>query len=128
MKRVILVHGWGGYPEEGWFPSFKKELEKEGYKVSVPAMSHPENPTIDDWVGHLAKVIGKPDENTFLVGHSIGCQTILRYLESLNGAFEENKKKFAELGTKIIVLHNAGHINGESHTALPEALTELLAL
>jgi predicted alpha/beta hydrolase family esterase len=44
------------------------------------------------------------------------------------GAFEENKKKFAELGSKIIVLHNADHINGESHTSLPEALTELESL
>jgi len=200
MKRAIIVHGWGGYPEEGWFPNFKKELESRGYKVSVPKMPHPENPTIGDWVKFLSKIVGEPNGNTYLVGHSIGCQTILRYLESLNvaektvnengeelpkkkiagalfvagwfnlenleddderriaepwlttwidlkkvgvslpkstliisdndpyGSFEYNKKKFSELGSKIVVLHNAEHINGESHTSLPETLFELESL
>jgi hypothetical protein len=27
-KRVFIIHGWEGYPEEGWFPWLKKELEK----------------------------------------------------------------------------------------------------
>jgi predicted alpha/beta hydrolase family esterase len=35
----------------------------------------------------LAKVVGEPDEDTYFVGHSIGCQTIMRYLEGL-----KNKK------------------------------------
>ena len=41
-------------------------------------------PKIETWVDYLKEVIIKPDEETFLVGHSIGCQTILRYLETLN--------------------------------------------
>lgn len=83
MKRVFVVHGWEGSPNEGWFPWLKKELESRGYKVFVPAMPHPENPTIDDWVGMLKDLAEEPDENTYFVGHSIGCQTILRYLETL---------------------------------------------
>ena len=27
MRRVFIIHGWGGYPEEGWFPWLKKELK-----------------------------------------------------------------------------------------------------
>ena len=27
MQRVFIIHGWDGYPEEGWFPWLKKELE-----------------------------------------------------------------------------------------------------
>lgn len=82
-KRVFLIHGWEGYPENCWFPWLKKELEKNSFEVTVPAMPHPKNPTIEDWVSHLASVVGEPDENTYLVGHSIGCQTILRYVEQL---------------------------------------------
>jgi uncharacterized protein len=82
-KRVIIVHGWGGYPEEGWFPWLKTALEKQGFEAHVPQMPDADTPDIVKWVKHLADVVGTPDAQTFLVGHSIGCQTILRYLETL---------------------------------------------
>ncbi len=86
MKRVILVHGWGGNPENNWFPWLKKKLEDDGFKVIVPKMPDTEHPRINKWVGKLREVDGKVDENTYFVGHSIGCQTIMRYLD------KENKK------------------------------------
>ncbi|MEK7114891.1 MAG: alpha/beta hydrolase [Patescibacteria group bacterium] len=82
-KRVFIIHGWGGYPEEGWFPWLKSELEKKDFQVQIPAMPESEDPKIGAWVSHLSKAVGNADENTYFVGHSIGCQTILRYLESL---------------------------------------------
>lgn len=82
-KRVFIVHGWEGYPEEGWFPWLKRELEAKGFEVHVPAMPHPNTPTIDDWVRHLAKIVKNPNEGTLFIGHSIGCQTILRYVQTL---------------------------------------------
>ena len=36
-RRGFLIHGWEGYPEEGWRPWLKNELEKRGFTVSVPA-------------------------------------------------------------------------------------------
>lgn len=83
MKKVIIVHGWGGFPEEGWFPWLKNELEKRGFEVQIPAMPETNNPKIEAWVSYLSNIVGEVDENTFFVGHSIGCQTILRYLEKL---------------------------------------------
>lgn len=83
QKRVFIVHGWGGYPEEGIFPHLKKELESRGFSVSAPFMPEPLNPKIETWVNFLDKQIRTPDENTFLFGHSIGAPAILRYLESL---------------------------------------------
>src|SRR3990167_4632162 len=83
-KRAFIIHGWDGYPVEGWFPWLKTELEKNGFQVQVPAMPEPAEPKIEAWVSHLSKVVGDVDENTYFVGHSIGCQTILRYLESLH--------------------------------------------
>jgi hypothetical protein len=82
-KRVIIVHGWDGFPEEAWFPWLKRELEKNGVKVDVPQMPSPELPVMEKWVPHLAKTVGKPDGSTCFVGHSCGCITILRYLEKL---------------------------------------------
>ncbi len=83
MKRVFIIHGWDGYPGEGWFPWLKKELEARGFEVHNPAMPEPLNPRIDTWVSFLRKQVKNPDKNIFLLGHSIGAQTILRYLESL---------------------------------------------
>lgn len=82
-KRVFIVHGWDGYPEEGWFPWLKKELEEKGFEVFVPQLPEAHKPKIENWVPHLSEVVGKADENTYFVGHSMGCQTIARYLETL---------------------------------------------
>jgi hypothetical protein len=83
MKRVFIIHGWGGSPEEGWFPWLKSELEAKGFQVVVPAIPDPDEPKIETWVPFLSQLVGVADANTFFVGHSIGCQTILRYLETL---------------------------------------------
>lgn len=83
-KRVFIIHGWDGSPQEGWFPWLKEELKKKGFFVRVPTMPHPARPTIKSWVNYLDKLVGKVDEDTYFVGHSIGCQTILRYLQNIN--------------------------------------------
>lgn len=86
MKTVYIIHGWSGSPNESIHKWLKLQLEEKGFEVVVPEMPHSDNPTIEDWVNKLMKVIEVPDENTVLVGHSIGCQTILRYLEQLHPA------------------------------------------
>lgn len=85
MKRVSIIHGWDGYPEEGWFPWLKVELEARGFEVHVPQLPDAGSPRIKNWVPALAKAVGTPDDQTFFVGHSMGCQTIARYLETLSG-------------------------------------------
>ena len=83
QKRVFIIHGWDGYPEEGWFPWIKKELGARGFKVFVPQLPKPDEPRINNWVLKLKEIVEEPDEQTYFVGHSIGCQTIARYLETL---------------------------------------------
>ena len=85
MKRVIIVHRWSGSPAADWYPWLKSELEKKGFEVLVPEMPDPDHPRIDTWVPFLADVVGKPNKETYLVGHSVGCQTILRFLEKAKG-------------------------------------------
>ena len=64
-------------------PWVKHALEEKDFEVFVPEMPNTDNPIIGDWVAHLGKAVGEINENTIFIGHSIGCQTILRYLESL---------------------------------------------
>ncbi len=83
IKKLFIIPGWEANPTANWFPWLKKELEKKGYSVEVPEMPDTMKPTLKSWVNHLKKIIGAPDENTYLVGHSLGVITILRYLEGL---------------------------------------------
>ncbi|TSC70572.1 MAG: hypothetical protein CEO12_293 [Parcubacteria group bacterium Gr01-1014_46] len=182
MKRVFVIHRWSGGSNDDWRPWLKVELEKRGYQVIVPEMPDTEVPNIDKWVNKLIEVVGLSDSQTYFVGHSIGCQAILRYLEKTNsivggavfvsgwfnlnnledeeireiakpwiktpidlekvkrvlpkstliisdndpyGFFEENKNKFLEIGSKIVVLHNAGHITeDDGFISLPELINE----
>ncbi len=88
QKRVFIIHGWEGYPEEAWFPWLKKELETKGFEVFVPSMPDSGNPKIEVWVPFLKNLVGKCDENTYFIGHSMGCRTIIKYLDEL----EDNEK------------------------------------
>jgi uncharacterized protein len=83
MKRVFIVHGWGGSPNEEIHKWMNKELKSRGFDVHALTMPNTEEPKIDDWVSFLKEQASSPDENTFFIGHSVGCQTILRYLETL---------------------------------------------
>jgi len=84
MKRVVIVHRWEGGSHDDWRPWLKTELEKIGYEVLVPDMPDTNVPVIEKWVGKLSEIVGIPDSETYFIGHSIGCQTILRYLETIN--------------------------------------------
>ena len=83
-KRVFIIHGWEGYPEENWFPWLKKELKVEGFEVFVPQMPDADNPRIEKWIPKITEIVGTADRDTYFVGHSMGCQAIARYLETLS--------------------------------------------
>lgn len=82
-KRLIIVHGWKGSPEGGWLPWLKAEMEKADWQVQVPAMPNAAEPKLVEWLPFLKQIAGQVDGNTFMIGHSLGCITILRFLESL---------------------------------------------
>lgn len=109
MKRFVLIHGWEGGPDKGWFPWLSKELEARGYAVVAPALPEPEEPRIERWVPAITTAVGTPDAETYLVAHSIGCQATLRYLESLPDG--------AMLGGAVFV---AGFLNPLTNLEGPE--------
>lgn len=85
MKRVVLVHGWLGSPHGDWFPWLTNELENKGFVVLAPMMPVPAAPEIKAWVARLDGAVGLPDRDTYFIGHSVGCQAIMRYLATLGG-------------------------------------------
>ncbi|MDD2807470.1 MAG: alpha/beta hydrolase [Patescibacteria group bacterium] len=83
MKTAVIVHCWDGNPEYCWYPWTKKQLEKNNFKVAVPALPQTNLPKLKLWLPPLAQLAQTPDHNLFFIGHSIGCITILRYLEKI---------------------------------------------
>lgn len=114
MLRAVIVHCWDGYPEYCWYPQTKKELEERGFEVDVPAMPETDAPKLSLWLPKLQEVVETPDENLFLIGHSAGCITILRYLEAL-----ENKR----VGGVVLV---AGFTDDLGYPELTNFFTEPL--
>ncbi len=80
--KVYIIHRWDGSPKEPLLQWLKSSLEARDYEVTVPAMPDPGVPKVEAWVGKMAETVS-PNENTIIVGHSIGCQAILRYLQTL---------------------------------------------
>jgi predicted alpha/beta hydrolase family esterase len=84
MKKVYLVHGWeGSSTSQEWFNWLKEELKEKNIKFEALEMPDTNHPRIETWVKHLENNVKELDEETYFIGHSIGCQAILRFLEKL---------------------------------------------
>jgi predicted alpha/beta hydrolase family esterase len=81
--NFFIIHGIYGHPEENWFPWLKKELEKRGYEVIVPKFPTPIGQSLESWMKVLKKYENKINEETVLIGHSLGAAFILNYLENV---------------------------------------------
>jgi hypothetical protein len=84
--KIYLIHGGELTPKDCWYPWLIKELSEKNYKIIAPEM--PNNRNIDTWINTLKDKI-KADEKTILIGHSRGCQAILRFLEITNQKFHK---------------------------------------
>lgn len=84
MKRVFLIHGWDGSPEEPMHKWIKKSLESKGFEVFAPEMPNADKPEIKSWIKKIGAIIGQLNKEDIFIGHSVGCQAILRHLEKLN--------------------------------------------
>ena len=79
--NVFIIHGIYGSPEENWFPWLKRELELLGCKVFVPRFPNPANPKLNEWLEFLDKYKEHLNENSIVVGHSLGVAFLLSVLE-----------------------------------------------
>jgi len=86
MKKAYLIHGWGSSSKEPWFIWLERELRKKVFEVHAFDMPNTAHPKIEEWIDYLHNYIDLDslNEHTFFVGHSIGAQTILRFLEKLH--------------------------------------------
>lgn len=83
MKKVFIIHGFEGSPNSAWIPWLMSELKTLGIYASSLTMPTPNEPQKVEWVEEIRRCIDKsPEDEIFLVGHSLGCAGILNYLQS----------------------------------------------
>jgi predicted alpha/beta hydrolase family esterase len=80
--RIIIIPGMGCYPvrKHNWYAWLEKELLKRKYNVHLPQMCDPNAARESRWVPFIRERV-TVDKNTILIGHSSGCQAIMRVIE-----------------------------------------------
>ncbi len=82
--NFIIIHGVYSNPDDNWFPWLKAELEKRGFEVIVPKFPTPLDQSLESWNRVFSNYEGKINEETVVIGHSLGAAFILNYLEKTN--------------------------------------------
>jgi len=80
--KYVILHGFQSAPDRPRMLWYKSELEKMGHEVVMPALPNPDDPVEHEWV-EAALNATSYDENTVLVGHSLGAVTALKVAERL---------------------------------------------
>ncbi len=78
--RIVVVHGLGATAGSHWFGALRDRYAPHGIEVVVPDLPDSQAPDLGTWLSRLAEVVGTIDERTVLVGHSLGCVSILQHL------------------------------------------------
>jgi len=99
--RVFIVHGWGGSIKGDWIPWLADQFKSKDIEAVTPKMPDTDNPKISPWVDKLKEVVGELENNDVLIGHSIGCQAILRFLEILDNGKKAEKVIFIAPWVKL---------------------------
>ncbi|MBS3114192.1 serine hydrolase family protein [Candidatus Woesearchaeota archaeon] len=111
--NFFIIHGVYANPEANWFPWLKTELEKRGFEVIVPKFPTPLDQSLESWLRVFSHYEDKINEETVLIGHSLGTAFILNYLEKtskkikaaffvagfhklLNSSYDEINKTFVD--------------------------------
>lgn len=81
--NYVILHGYTAKPKDDFYPWLAQKLQKTGNQVEVPEMPGTENPKIEDQVAYVEKNCTF-DENTVLIGHSLGAVVAMKTLEALN--------------------------------------------
>ncbi len=92
--KVFIFHCWGGDSRSCWRGWLADKLREKGIEVVAPDFPDSINPSLEKWLAVVRKQVKEFDGDWILIGHSLGCPTILRLLETFG---EKEKVKAAVL-------------------------------
>lgn len=86
-RTALLIHGFeddenGQFSpwKDGWI---KEKLEDLGYRVIAPDMPNSHHPKRAEWLSFLERYEKDINENTILIGHSLGCATVADFVKKI---------------------------------------------
>jgi len=80
--KIVLIHGYKADANSNFFPWLKDELHKRGHEVVAPSLPDPEEPDAEEWIKVLLEEVGPIDDQTIVLGYSLGAALALRFLEA----------------------------------------------
>ena len=81
MQRIYIVHGYAASVQDHWFNWLKIQMSAKGVEVFILPLPNADQPVPEEWIQAIDQQVAAPDQNTYFVGHSLGCITLLRYLD-----------------------------------------------
>lgn len=81
--KFILIHGYKSGPHLHFWPWLIDELKKRGHEVVAPQLPDAENPDEQIWTEALLEEVKNVDDETMVIGHSLGGAMALRFLEAV---------------------------------------------
>lgn len=95
-KKILIVHGYHASSQSHWFPWLKAILEQQGATVYIPNLPNSSFPDPVEWLQCLEDMPFSIDEYTLCIGHSLGCITLLKFLDT-------HKQQLHKIGGYILV-------------------------
>lgn len=99
---TYIIHGYMAGPDDHWFEWLETEIEAGGGEAVRLTLPQSDDPDPAEWEKVLADEISTPDRETYIVAHSLGSITVLRYLSGLDDA--------SELGGLLLVSGFSGRL------------------
>ena len=88
VKKIIIIHGYFASPYDHWFPWLQDKMRTVyNLDINVLPMPTPETPSVEEWLATVHENLGIPNKETFIIAHSLGGITLLRYLDTLKESF-----------------------------------------
>lgn len=79
LCRALIVPAMSSGPDDHWYPDLRQRLGSAGF-IDIRTAHLPDGePLLEEWLAAIALEIDGVDENTLIVGHSLGAVAALAY-------------------------------------------------
>lgn len=80
--KIYLIPRWAGTIHSDWY-DWLHTVIKTKYQIEIIRLSMPNwnQPDINESIAYLNEQVKDIDSHTYFIGHSVGCQAVLRFLD-----------------------------------------------